>query len=85
MDIRLGGGVQKYLFGALLNRQLQIVMGGVKNDGLIPEVSSDITNSLAGDLLLHHNTYSDYPQLNHSNLYNNQYLAGYIVKSALST
>lgn len=60
-----------------INRATQYFLGREDNDGLVPESSSDVTRNLVIDDQTkndHLNDYSDYPDLNHSYLIENQRL-----------
>lgn len=58
------------------NRAIQRAMGGQTNDGLVPEVSVDLTWFLAAHAhtidYTHWNRYPEFRQINHSNLKDNQ-------------
>lgn len=71
-------GIYRSMRTRAFNKIFQKAAGNEINDGLILEKSSDIRNIKKGKNFNHHNTYTDYHLINHSNLVNCQYIAGFI-------
>ena len=61
------------------NRQIQKAIGDRSNDGLVAEDSVNISAHSIGERYRHLSSYADHPDLNHTNLIENQFIAGRIV------
>lgn len=69
-----------------LNSTLQGFIGHEQNDGLVKESSSDWTKNIVCQIpvdIMHFNSYTEFPELNHTHLVNNQSVALKIAKFLL--
>jgi hypothetical protein len=82
--ISVSGGLDELEFGRnpiinfLARRYLKIQFKDKRNDGLVPEESSDLTRLIDPPdktLCQHHNSYKEYQKTNHSHLANSQAVA----------
>lgn len=80
----ISGGLPFLEFGKgsyvsrLANAWIQMSLGGLANDGLVAEVSSDLSQTMfavCAPNCEHNARYSDYPKVNHTHLVNNYLVA----------
>lgn len=80
----ISGGLPFLEFGKgsyvsrLANGWIQMQLGGLANDGLVPEISSDLSQEMfaaCAPNCRHNRRYSDYPRVNHTNLADNYLVA----------
>jgi triacylglycerol esterase/lipase EstA (alpha/beta hydrolase family) len=80
----ISGGLPFLEFGKgsyvsrLANSWIQRKLGGLANDGLVAEISSDLSQNMFNSCAPgceHIRNYSDYPKVNHTNLVNNYLVA----------